>query len=262
MSFDFPFLLTLLLLLCLVIGGLDKWYFEPRRKKALGDAAKMPKIAEYARSFFSVFLIVYIIRAFIMQPFYTPTGSLKPTIMPGDFSFVTQYNYGLRIPVWDWRFISIGNPKRGDIAVFHWPVNPHVDFVKRVIGLPGDHVSYVNKVLYINGKKMPQTFVKNSTDSDGQGSPEWPTKIYQENLDGVKHEIMLNPAIAAKNFRNLVVPKDEYLMMGDNRDNSDDGRDWGFVKRRAILGKAEFIFFSWNPNHKLDIHWHRIGNRL
>src|SRR3989338_4862593 len=193
MNFDFPLILTILLIVSAVVGGLDKWFFEPRRKQIYGASAKMPKLAEYARSFFSVFLIVYIVRAFIMQPFYTPTGSLEPTILPGDFSLVTQFNYGLRIPVWNWKIVPIGNPKRGDIMVFHWPVNPHVDLVKRVIGLPGDHISYINKVLYINGKVMAQTYVGVSSDQDNPDSPSSPVNVYQENLESVVHNIFITP---------------------------------------------------------------------
>ena len=261
MTFDFPLLLTILLIVSAVVGGLDKWYFEPRRKQIYGESAKMPKLAEYARSFFSVFLIVYIVRAFIMQPFYTPTGSLEPTLMPGDFSLVTQFNYGLRIPVWNWKIVPIGEPKRGDIMVFQWPVNPHVDLVKRVIGLPGDHISYINKVLYINGKAMTQTYVGVSSDQDNADGPSWPVNVYQENLDGAVHKIFINPKIAAQNFKDLVVPPGEYFMMGDNRDNSDDSRDWGFAADSYILGKAEFIFFSWDPmQHR--VNWSRIGTKL
>lgn len=261
MSFNFPLIITVLLVVTGLVSLFDKLWFEPRRKKLSGDAAVMPKIAELARSFFSVFLIVYIVRAFVMQPFYTPTQSLEPTIMPGDFSFVTQYNYGLHLPVWNKTLISFGHPKRGDIVVFHWPVNTHVDFVKRVIGVPGDTISYINKVLYINGHKIKQKLVGHAMDNDGPGTTSWPVDIYQEDLDGVVHKIYRAPDRPAYDFRHLVVPKGYYFMMGDNRDNSDDSRDWGFVPMSDIMGKAQFLFMSWDPA-KHRVRWNRIGNKL
>lgn len=259
MSYDFPLILFYLLLASIVIGGLDKYYFAKKRLAA--GIKKGPWIAEFFRSYFSVFLIVWVIRTFIAQPFVVPTGSLKPTVMPGDFTLATQFSFGLHLPVWDKKLIPTWMPKRGDIVLLHWPVNPRIDFVKRMIGLPGDRISYINKVLYINGKKMPQKYVRNARDSDGVGEPSWPVKVYQENLDGVVHDIYRNPKETARNFVDLVVPKGMYFVMGDNRDNSDDSRDWGFVPSHDLIGKGQMIIFSWDSaTHRP--RWHRIGNKL
>ena len=170
------------------------------------------------------------------------------------------------------RLVHVGEPKVGQIALLHWPVNKKVTFVKRVIGVPGDHISYINKVLYINGKEAKQKFLHWATDSDGNGGPSWKVGVYQENLEGVVHDIYLCapgatrcPNRKAHNFTNLVVPKGEYFMMGDNRDNSDDGRDWGFASQQSLIGQAMFIWMSWDASakHWYDkIRWGRIGNKL
>lgn len=234
-----------------VIILIDK-YFWRKNRLAAGDK-KEPKGVELSRSLFPVFFVVLIIRSFIVQLFVVPTGSLAPTIMPKAFIVVNQFAYGLRLPVTESKFIPTGHPKRGDIVVFHSPVQPRKDLIKRVIGLPGDQVSYVDKVFYINGKKATQKFIGYTTYGDGDG-PKWTVKIMQENLLGVKHNIYVCPKSSTAcpgarmniDFKNLVVPKGEYLMVGDNRDDSDDGRFWGFVPERDIMGKGWRVLFSWN----------------
>jgi len=221
---------------------------------------KQPLVVDYAKSLFPIFIIVLVIRAFVFQPYRVPTGSLEPTIMPGDFVFVTQYNYGLHFPVWHWQLLPTTKPKVGQIAVLRWPVNPNENFIKRIVGVPGDTISYVNKVLYINGKEQKQTFVRNTTEKEGSG-PTYHAKVMQEDLNGVKHDIYVIPKMAAKNFHNLVVPKGEFFAMGDNRDGSDDSRDWGFVPEKNLVGKGDFIFFSWNTKaHR--VRWSRIGTAI
>jgi len=219
-------------------------------------------IVDYARSLFPVFLIVFLLRAFVAQPFKVPTGSLEPTVMPGDFILVTQFDYGLKIPVWHTTLIPTSEPKRGQIALFRWPVNPHVTFVKRVIGVPGDTISYINKVLYINGKECKQTFIKNSYDLES--GHKISAKKYEENLLGIKHMILRRSDTPVEDFKNLKIPKGEYLMMGDNRDDSDDGRDWGLVPAKNFIGEAQFVFFNWNSNEPWGkkISWSRIGTGL
>lgn len=221
-------------------------------------------LVRFSRDFFWVFFIVLLIRSFIVSPFYVPTGSLEPTIVPTELLLVDHFSYGLRMPVWGTQLLATGIPKRGQIIVFHWPVNPNVDLIKRVIGLPGDKISYVNKVLYINGKEATQKLLGYTLETGGMGEP---VKKIQENLLGVKHDIYVcvsenncpNPNVV--NFYNLVVPKNEYFMMGDNRDDSDDSRDWGFVPAKDLVGKGLIIFMSWD-NIKHDIRWHRIGTLL
>ncbi len=225
-----------------------------RRQRKLTVIPKQPKLVEYSRSFFPLLLLMLVIRSFIGQLFVVPTGSLAPTIMPKAYIVVNQFAYGLRLPLWEKKIISIGQPKRGDIVLFHSPVQPHEDLIKRLIGLPGDHISYINKVLYINGKKASQQFMRYTTDTDANHlGMHWTVKVMQENLLGVKHLIYICtvgddncPAERAGDFYNLVVPKGEYFMMGDNRDDSDDGRFWGFVPENNIMAKGSLVLLSWN----------------
>ena len=266
MSFNFPLILLVLTVFTGVIVLVDGCFLLWRRRHLGVEASKrsnLPPIIDYARAFFPILLIVFLIRSFAVQPFRVPTGSLSPTILPGDMIVVTQYNYGFHMPVWNSLIKAVGHPKRGQIALFNYPVNPAVQFVKRVVGVPGDHISYINKVFYINGKECQQTFLSNAVDYASNGRS-WPVKVYQENLDGIVHKIYRNPERPAVDFYNLVVPKGHYLMVGDNRDNSDDSRTWGFVPESAFFGQAQFIWMSWNSHadwlHK--IRWNRIGDTL
>lgn len=273
MIWDFP---TILLVLSVLSGFIvlgDIFYCRYLRKQGHEIATdKYPLVIDYARAFFPVLVIVLLIRSFIAQPYRVPTGSLEPTVMPGDFILVTEYNYGLRMPGWHKTLIKTGDPKTGQIALFRWPVNPQVNFVKRVIGMPGDKISYINKVLYINGKKQEQTLVGNATDTDGPGTPTWKVKVMEENLMGVKHKIYLcndhvGPCADSTphDFYNLVVPANTYFMMGDNRDNSDDSRSWGFMPESHFIGQARFVFLNWNSwttNWSQKIQWNRTGIKL
>jgi len=263
---NFPLILLSLTLFSGVIVLVDAIFVWRRRRrlgKALGRRATLPVLIDYARSFFPILLIVLIIRSFIAQPFKVPTGSLSPTVLPGDMIFVTQYNYGVRWPVWNTTFITTQHPGRGQIALFDFPVNEEVPFVKRVVGIPGDDISYIDKVFYINGKKCNQTYLGDATDSNG-GDTSWPVKVYSEDLDGITHKIYINPKIPAKNFYHLKVPKGEYMMIGDNRDNSADSRVWGFVDENDFIGRAQFIWMNWTSSADLlhKIKWSRIGQKL
>jgi signal peptidase I len=249
-----------------VISLIDKYLWQPKRRVA--GIQKQPKIAEYCRSFFGVLFIVLIIRSFIGQLFVVPTGSLEPTIMPKAFILVDQFSYGIRLPLFETKIIPIGEPKVGDITLFHSPVRPNMDLIKRVIGVPGDKISYINKVLYVNGKEATQKFVGYTTDSGEDGST-WTVKIMQENLNGVVHNIYVCPKSSTNcplsqnkgDFKNLIVPQGEYFMMGDNRDNSDDGRFWGFVPEKDIMGKGWRVLFSWNTTAN-KIRWDQVWKKL
>ncbi len=256
--FDFLNILALLTLFSGVIVFVD-WLLR-RRVKDAGDKLTHNVVVDYARSFFPVFLIVLVIRAFIAQPYRVPTGSLEPTVIPGDLILVTQYNYGLKIPLWDKTLIPTGKPKTGQIALFRWPVNPKVTFVKRVIGVPGDHISYINKVLTINGKEATQKFVGYAKEILG-GDRTRMVKKYEENLNGIKHFIYVNPEVPVQDFKDLVVPKGKYFMMGDNRDDSDDSRNWGFVPLPYYIGRARIVWMNWDSS-KYRVRWDRIGTKL
>lgn len=257
-TFNFPLLLTILVFVSGLIWLADILFLK-RRRLANNQKATEPKLIEYARSFFPVLLLVLVIRSFLIQPYRVPTGSLEPTILPGDLVAVNQFSYGLRLPVINKKIINIGEPKIGDIAVFRWPVDPNVDFIKRVVGVPGDHVVYKDKVLYINGKEAKQTLLGDGTDYEDSGNLN--VKKYQEDLDGVKHDILINPYGGQIGNFDVVVPKGYYFMMGDNRDNSGDSRDWGFVPESDLIGKGFLIWMSWD-SQKHRIRWNRIGTVL
>jgi len=269
MIIDFPLILLTATVFTGVVALVD-WFLCRRAKKKTMDAQhdEKPIIIEYSRALFPVFVIVFLLRSFLVQPFQVPTGSLEPTVIPGDFILVNQFSYGLRFPVWNKKLVKVSRPKTGQIALFYWPVDHHITFVKRVIGVPGDRISYVNKVLYINGKEMKQTYVGTSTESFG--TRQFKVVKYEENLKGVKHGIYLCAKgdkfcpIRSHDFYNLVVPKGKYFMMGDNRDDSDDSRGWGFASGKDFIGKAMFVWFSWNSKagwYK-KIRWDRIGTAL
>lgn len=261
MIIDFPLILLCLTVFTGVVTLVD--YFLRGREK---PHAQLPMLVDYARSLFPVFLIVLLLRSFLAQPYRVPSGSLEPTVIPGDFILVNQYDYGLHLPVWRKKIVSISHPKRGQIALFYWPVDPHYTFVKRVVGVPGDTVSYVNKVLTINGKVMKQKFL--GYDTITQGGSEIRMAKYQENLMGLKHDIYVCakgikncPSPDGHDFRYLKIPKGYYLMMGDNRDDSDDSRDWGLVPEDDFIGRAMFIWMSWDSDAAFykKIRWSRIG---
>jgi len=220
---------------------------------------KAPVVAEYARSLFMVFFAVLIIRSFIAQPYRIPSGSMLPNLQIGDFIVVTQADYGVRAPVWHTPLTKITLPTRGSVVVLHFPVYPQVHFIKRLIGLPGDTISYVNKQLIINGKKIPQTFVKKVMEPVNSKTRK--VSEYMEDMFGVKYPIYQDSWKKGTNFYNVHVPKGDVFVMGDNRDNSDDSRYWGFVPLKNLQGKARFVWFSWAGWPKL-VRWDRIGSMV
>lgn len=261
--FNFLTILTITVFLTGILWCYERFCLRPRYKKRVGDKAlkitPLPAAVEFLRSLFPVLLAVLLIRSFLVQPWRVPTGSLEPTIEPGDFILVNQFSYGLRLPMTHTKILSIGEPKVGDIAVFRWPPNPDIDYIKRIVGVPGDHVQYINKVLYINGKRMPQKLLRPALDMEPTGNI--PSYLKQEDLQGVKHDILIHQTGApAVNF-DVVVPKGYYFAMGDNRDNSGDSRFWGFVPEKNLVGKAFMVFMSWD-NRNDRIRWKRIGTTL
>lgn len=224
--------------------------------KKRASSVKPNKLIEYSRSFFPVFFIVLLLRSFLFEPFRIPSGSLEPTLLVGDFVAVNKFSYGFRLPVIETKIISLSNPKTGDVAVFRWPPNPSYDYIKRVIGVPGDKISYHNKVLSINGIEAKQSFVKYTVDeSSGRA-----VSLYQENLNGVTHDIFIRSDVAAVDF-DVLVPEGQYFMMGDNRDDSADSRFWGFVPDSHLRGKAFLVWMSWNS--KLGtVRWSNLGKMI
>jgi signal peptidase I len=255
---NFSTTLTLLVLGTGLIALYDVLFLARRRRE---KNRPRPLVVENAYAFFGVLVIVWGIRSFLVQPYRVPTGSLVPTVMPGDLIVANQFTYGLRFPIMNQKIVNIHEPKGGDIVLFYFPRNPSVIFVKRVIGTPGDHVVYKNKVLYINGKEATQTLENNMYDVEPNATP-IAAERKSENLNGVQHDILVHNDLGVEGQDwDITVPASMYFMMGDNRDDSDDSRDWGFVPERNIVGKAFVILFSWDPIvHR--IQWNRIGKGI
>jgi signal peptidase I len=264
MNFNFELILFYAVIITGIICLFDILFLAKKRKeKGKEETATLPVLIDYSRSFFPVLLIVFLLRSFLFEPFRIPSGSLEPTLLTGDFILVNKYDYGIRLPVVHKKIfenLDAGSPKRGDIIIFRWPPDPAFNFIKRVIGLPGDHISYVNKELIINGKKIPQEFLK-KTVVDGEGGSTWLAQEKLEDLLGIKHKIYIDPSKTSRDFHDIIVPDNMYFVMGDNRDDSADSRYWGFVSDKDIVGKAVLVWMSWNGN-KTNVRWNRIGNMI
>lgn len=228
-----------------------------RKRVAASPDASMPIIIDYARAFFPILLIVFLLRSFLFEPFRIPSSSLEPTLKAGDFILVNKFDYGVRLPVWHTKLTKGNEVKRGDIIVFRWPANTDVVFIKRVIGVPGDKISYLNKQLTVNGEKIPQTLLRENTVIDDSGVS-WLAQLKEEDLLGVQHQVYLDDKKKAVNYTDLTVPPNMYFVMGDNRDNSDDSRYWGFVPDENIVGKAVLVWMSFKSEPSW-VRWDRIG---
>ena len=184
---------------------------------------------------------------------------MMPTLLIGDFILVNKYNYGIKLPVINTKIIKIGEPKRGDIVVFRYPEDPSIPYIKRVIGVPGDRLSYYNKTLYINGIEMKQSI---NGDYIGQGAGKFMDgkSWRQEMLGDVNHEILVNPYQPSAVIE-VIVPEGKYYVFGDNRDNSKDSRYWGFVPDENLVGRAFMIWMNWDSKNS-GIDWKRIGTLL
>jgi signal peptidase I len=247
-----------LLILLVVTGGV--WAIEAAflRKRRVANA-KQPWWVEYSISFFPVILIVFLLRSFLVEPFKIPSSSMVPTLLVGDFILVNKYTYGIRLPVANRKLIQIANPERGDVMVFRFPEDPSLDYIKRVVGVPGDRVEYRNKRLAINGTPVP---VRQLDDYLSKERMQF-SRRFVETMNGLEHEILLDEDAPAAvmpgrsfphagncnyNMSGLActVPPGHYFVMGDNRDNSSDSRVWGFVPDDNIVGKAFFIWLNLN----------------
>jgi len=276
MAAHFSTILVLVTLISGLIWLIDVVFFAPKRKeklalaqsgsKQLSDEAidkivREPMIVETAHSIFPVIAFVMILRSFIYEPFQIPSGSMMPTLLVGDFILVEKFSYGLRDPVWRTKLVETGEPERGDVFVFKYPENPAIDYIKRVVGLPGDSVIYRNKQLTIQPKcstdnVCPEPLVIEHVElNQGEFSQEnVPLTRYTETISGFAHDILINPS--RPDFRQhfyqqtgtqngeFIVPEGQYFAMGDNRDNSTDSRFWGFVPEANLVGKAVAIWIS------------------
>jgi len=252
---SFALFLFLLLAVTGLVWLLERYFLREKRSKD----AKQPWWVEYSVSFFPVILIVFVLRSFLVEPFKIPSGSMIPTLLIGDFILVNKYTYGVRLPVVNIKIAEVGSPKRGDVMVFRYPADPSLDYIKRVVGLPGDRIEYRDKELRINGKPVPR---RQLGDYQSRERLQYFPR-FLESFDGAGHEIILEKetpgfVMRGMDFRHsgncdynnggvvCTVPAGHYFMMGDNRDNSSDSRVWGFVPDANIVGKAFFIWLNLN----------------
>jgi signal peptidase I len=258
---DFSFLLVVATLVTGLIWAADAWYFRPIRVQRSGAIVggaplKEPVLVEYARSFFPIILIVLLIRSFLFEPFRIPSDSMMPTLLDGDFIFVNKFTYGLRLPVINTEVLDFGEPRRGDVVVFRLPSDPSTNYIKRLVGLPGDRIEVRDRRLYINGEPQPVVL-----DGSYEGLGHTGARIAEESLAGVTHRVLYIPERPSVDFEG-VVPDGHLFFMGDNRDNSRDSRfpEVGFVPEENVVGKAVRIWLNWNlPNAPI---WSRIGDAI
>ena len=229
--------------------------------KLLGRRRKRSVIVEYARALFPVILFVFVLRSFVIEPFRIPSGSMLPGLHIGDFILVNKFKYGIRLPVVNMKVLPIDSPERGDVIVFRYPQNPKLNFIKRVIGLPGDKLSYVDKKLTINGEPVETqddgryAYVQDKLKGTSSGQ-------LVETIDDDHHLIILDDQGFTRNLEEVNVPAGHYFVMGDNRDHSNDSRYWGFVPEGNVVGEAFFIWFSWKSASGGGVEWGRIGNAI
>lgn len=269
MDIDFSIVLVSLVAFCGMLWALDSALMKRQRlqaiadyqanqargrsedeiSKAISDLAREPLVIEYAKSFFPVLLIVLVFRSFLIEPFQIPTGSMIPTLEVGDFILVNKYAYGVRLPIIGTKLVEIDDPERGEVMVF---IPPHENkyYIKRVIGLPGDTIRYEDKNLYINGEMLPKTHVDDILVDTSIGALDG--TLHAEIINGIEHPVQHIDAAGNRRSRTTwVVPSGHYFMMGDNRDNSSDSRDWGPVSEADIVGQAIAVWMHKEPGLNL-----------
>lgn len=269
---NFPLMLVIAVAVCGALALLDLLFLAPRRRAAIDTyqagvaqadpqvlqrLAREPLLVEYGKSFFPVLALVLVLRSFLVEPFQIPSGSMKPTLEVGDFILVNKFAYGLRLPVLDTKVVDIGEPQRGDVMVFRYPSDPNVNYIKRVVGLPGDHLRYSSdKRLFVNGQPVAERLIGDEPGSLGSA------RLYHEKLGAAEHLVRKEMRrYRIEPDREWTVPAGHYFMVGDNRDNSNDSRYWddpnilpalqGMVPDRNIVGKAFAVWMSW-PEPKLS----------
>lgn len=249
MAFDFEILLVGLTVLSGLLWLLNAVVFK-------SDGA----MAEYGRSFFPVLLFVVVLRSFVVEPFRIPSGSMIPTLQIGDFILVNKFSYGVRLPIVHTKVVDLGSPERGDVAVFRYPNQPEIDYIKRIIGLPGDEIVYRDKQVFVNGEALPLEVIGEVDDPSGRG---FQTLELDETLDGKKHRILIQNTSYRQQTQE-VVPEGHFFVMGDNRDNSSDSRRWGMVPEENLAGRAFFIWMNFRKQDGMDfdMDWRRIGSRI
>lgn len=263
MSINLALILVVLTAFSGIVVAFNRFYYM----KMLGETGNkgnviLDTVIEYSRSFFPVLLFVLIIRSFIFEPFRIPSGSMMPTLVQGDFIFVKKYSYGLRLPVVEKKVIETSEPERGDVVVFRLPSNPKINYIKRVVGLPGDIIAYDNARLTINGELMEV-----SEESDAPATTSFNAgHVYTEVLGEREHSIRHRVSIARNTnprVRVYEVPEGHYFMMGDNRDNSQDSRFIGTIPETFLVGEAVRIWMHLDlSNGPQWPDWGRIGTKI
>lgn len=260
MDYDFSFFLVAA---TLITGGIWAFYAIFDRTDEIDRDTfdeKEPIVVEYARSFFPIVLIVLVLRSFIVEPFRIPSGSMMPTLLIGDFILVNKFAYGIRLPVVNTKVLDAAEPKRGDIVVFRFPKDPRVDYIKRVVGLPGDRVAYHNKKLYVNGKYINQTSLGRYHGVGKGANMTGSLHLIEDLAADTEHSILIKASQPSRDME-FVIAEGQYFMMGDNRDNSNDSRFWGTVPEANLVGKAFMIWMNWDWDHQ-GISFDRLGTVL
>ena len=224
-------------------------------------AGEDPWYIDYARSFFPVLLIVFMLRSFLVEPFRIPSGSMLPSLQVGDFILVNKFSYGVRLPVIHNKMAEIDAPERGDVMVFRWPGDNKTNYIKRVVGLPGDVIEYRDKRVAVNGKPLPTKRLESAYEFQTSSGRSVAAIELTEQLGDIDHQLLINPEAAARAGKREV-PEGHYFVMGDNRDHSSDSRVWGFVPEENIVGKAFFIWFSWDVANGGGVAFERMGDSI
>ncbi|MFT4198275.1 MAG: signal peptidase I [Pseudoxanthomonas sp.] len=255
MSYWFETILVVLTLFSGLVWLADKLFLAKARARRAGLLDEEPVLIDYSKAFFPVLAVVLILRSFVAEPFKIPSASMMPNLLIGDFILVNKFSYGLRLPITNAKFLPIGEPRRGDVVVFKPPMDPKQDWVKRVIGLPGDHIGFHGNELTVNGKKLAYQDLGVFT---GRGLPPTADGVHllREDLPGRPHTVY-EALDRIQGEGEWVVPQGYYFVMGDNRDNSEDGRLWpeigpdgkpipnhNFLPEANLRGKAFVIWFN------------------
>lgn len=254
---SFELILVIVTAVTGVIVFVDKMVWATKRKNAV-VTEKEPMIIEYSRSLFPVFIIVLVLRSFVLEPFKIPSGSMYPTLQVGDFIVVSKFSYGVKLPVTQEKIIPVSLPKRGDVVVFKYPNDPSVDYIKRVIGLPGDEITYIGKTVFLNGSPLVLKAIAKYTGTGSATNMTGVMEVEETFPSGKTHRVLIDSERTPRDMPTITVPEGEYFMMGDNRDYSNDSRFWGTVPQKNLKGKAFGIWMNWDE----DVEFDRIGTGI